>query len=67
MYKPLALTFLELKVRYTNATVVTSPVKDTDESFSHAHDMGLGGERDIGKFIKSFIIILCIIVLRLMD
>ena len=37
--KLLAQTFLIKKVRYRNATLVTSPVKDTNESFSHAHDM----------------------------
>lgn len=30
--KPLAQTFLVKKVRYRNATLVTSPVKDTNES-----------------------------------
>ena len=40
--KPLAQTFLVKKVRYRNATLVTSPVKDANESFSHAHDMGFG-------------------------
>jgi len=40
--KPLAQTFLVKKVRNRNATLVTSAVKDTNESFSHAHDMGFG-------------------------
>ena len=47
--KPLAQTFLVKKVRYRNATLVTSPVKDTNESFSHAHDMGFG---NFAEYIK---------------
>lgn len=38
--KPLAQTFLIKKVLYRNATLLTLAVKDTNESFSHAHDMG---------------------------
>jgi len=56
--KPLAQTFLVKNVRYRSATLVTITVKDTNESFSHAHDMGFGGEMDIGKFIKFFMIVL---------
>ena len=44
--KPLAQTFLAKKVRYRNATLVTSAVKDTNESFLHTH------EWDVERFIK---------------
>lgn len=35
--KPLAQTLLVKKVRYRNATLVTSPVKDTNESLINAN------------------------------
>ena len=52
--KTLAQTFLVKKARYRNATLVISAVNDTNEGFSHAHDMGLY----IVTFIKIFMVIL---------